>query len=76
MSIMADKIRKHPVFRLAEVMSPHHQRSFERLLSEELHRRFDVVAAETLPQPISALIDLLDRSPEEKAGQQDPERAS
>jgi hypothetical protein len=69
MSTMADKIRIHPVFRLAEAMGPHHRRSFERLLSEELHRRFDAVAAETLPQPISALIDLLEQShPEENAG--------
>ena len=68
MSIMADKTRIHPVFRLSEAMGPYHQRSYERSLSEELHRRFDAIAAETLPQTIAALIDLLDESPHDEAG--------
>jgi hypothetical protein len=76
MSIMTDKNRIHPVFRLGEFMGPHHQRSFERSLAEELHRRFDAIASETLPQTIAALIDLLDKEPDRKAGQQGPHRAS
>jgi hypothetical protein len=76
MSLMADRIRKHPAFRLAEVMGPYHQQSIERALSEELHRRFDAVAAETIPQSIAALIDLLEPVADEKAGAPNPPRAS
>jgi hypothetical protein len=60
MSTMADKNRKHPAFRLSEVMGPHYRRSFERSLSEELHRRFDRVAAEGLPESLAELMDRLE----------------
>jgi hypothetical protein len=74
MSIMADKNRRHPAFRLSEVMGPHHRRSFERSLSEELHRRFDGVAAEGLPEPLAALMDRLE--PDSQDDAESPPRAS
>jgi hypothetical protein len=72
---MADKKRKHPVFRLGEVMGPQHQRSYERALEEELHRRFDAVADESLPQSIAALIVRLEPK-EDGSGPQNPPHAS
>jgi hypothetical protein len=76
MSSMADKSRKHPVFRLGDVMGPHHRRSYERTLSEELHRRFDAIAAETLPPTIAELIDLMTPGPSDDPGEQSPPQAS
>jgi hypothetical protein len=76
MSIMAEKSRKHPVFRLGDVMGPHHRQSYERTLSEELHRRFDAVAGENLPPTIIALIDLLAPGSSDDSGEQTPPQAS
>lgn len=72
MSIMADKNRLHPAFRLGEVMGPHHRRSFERSLSEELHRRFDTIVDETLPPSIAALMERLEPAAEDEPGPEDP----
>ena len=76
MSIMAGKNRLHPAFRLSEVMGPHHRRSYERSLSEELHRRFDTVVDETLPPSIAALVDLLEPAEDDEPLPEDPPGAS
>jgi hypothetical protein len=68
--------RAHPAFRLAEVMGSHHQRSFERSLSEELHRRFDAITAETLPHSLSAVLGRLCSGSKKRVGPQRPPRAS
>jgi hypothetical protein len=73
---MADKSRKHPVFRLSDAMGPHHRRAYERALAEELHRRFDAVAEETLPQTIVELIDLMAPGPSDDSDEQSPPQAS
>jgi hypothetical protein len=76
MSTMAEKTRKDPIFRLGDVLGPHLRRSYERTLSEELHRRFDAVAGEDLPPTIVALIDLLAPGPSDDSGEQTPPQAS
>ena len=75
MSSMADKTRKHPAFRLGEVLGPQHQRSYERELQEERHRRFDAVADKSMPQSIAALMDRLEPK-EKESGPQNPPHAS
>ena len=65
MSLMmtATHDRKHPVFRVSEVIGPDRRILFERSLSEELHRKFDPTAAERLPSGLAALVTQLDPGP-------------
>ena len=57
---MAGQGRKHPVFRISEVIGPDRRTWFIRSLTEELHRRFDSVATEQLPSSIAALVTRLE----------------
>lgn len=75
MSTFGQYPRRHPALRLRE-LGPHHQRSIEHSLSQELHRRFDSIAAERLPSAILALIDRLQLGPKQDAGPNRRPRAS
>jgi hypothetical protein len=60
---MAGHNRSHPAFRISEVIGPDRRILFLRSLSEELHRRFDPVAAERLPSPLAALVKRIEPQP-------------
>jgi hypothetical protein len=61
--MMAGHDRKHPVFRISEVIGPDRWILFLRSLTEELHRNFDAVAAEPLPSSLTALVTQLKPPP-------------
>ena len=60
---MAGHNRSHPAFRISEVIGPDRRALFLRSLTEELHRRFDPVAAERLPSPLAALVTRIEPRP-------------